>query len=279
MKTLIVSDLHLGSRASSAWRQLDSLARVANGFDRVIFNGDTLDYCYTDPNKRGEGENQRFLAAVRGKCGGRNGPPILLSGNHDAFATEQHYLYDDESQSLIFHGDTLADFTHPTKTEDQKLSAKLAERWLELGGRPVDFELLHQHYRAVQMQWMHAIIPVKKSKTVLQYAKSLLYPPRRPFDVVEYWHRAPGRVLKVARGFPRTFKHIIFGHSHRGGHWNIDGVKLFNSGSFMPLSKPLAVLVEDAQVRIVPLRQLIDALPAMLGATAASDNSKMPVQI
>ncbi len=274
MTTLILSDLHLGSRASSAAERLDDIARVAQSFDRVIFNGDTLDRCYSDPNAD---ESARFIGAVKSRCGGRHSPPILLSGNHDPAATTEHFVYDETSQTLIFHGDTLADCTHPTKHEEQQIMARLRERWGELGGRPTDFETLHRHYREIQLKWLPIVNPYKKSKTIWQYARSLLYPPRRPLDIVNYWRHAPRLALKVARGFPKPFKRVVFGHSHRCGHWKIDGVELFNTGSFMPFSRPTVIMLDGDALRYMPLDTLVRSRARAL--PASSDNSKIPVQL
>jgi UDP-2,3-diacylglucosamine pyrophosphatase LpxH len=257
MKWLIVSDLHLGSRASRAAQSLDVLCRLSEQAGRVVFNGDTLDKFYgTDAQCDSSGtEHLERLRAVRG-VGGQG--PTFLTGNHDPGISEEHWLYHEESATLIVHGDALADCTHPTKHEEQQLMRHFSARWQTLGGRPTDLETLHRHYRAVQLEFLPVINPYKKSKTAWQYAKSLLYPPRRPFDILRYWRGAPRLALKMARGFPRPLKHLVFGHSHRAGRWLIDGVEVINTGSFMPFSEPYAVELEGADVRFMPLRVLAE---------------------
>src|SRR5262245_51051407 len=136
MKTLILSDLHLGPECSSAGKYLDDLRGFARNFDRVILNGDTLDRC--DPDVC-QPRTDLLLKDVRAACASRNGPPEFFTGNHDPFISKTDYTYLEDSATLVFHGDCIADCTHPTKPEEQRLSAHLAQHWAGLGGRPARF--------------------------------------------------------------------------------------------------------------------------------------------
>ncbi|HLX59702.1 MAG TPA: metallophosphoesterase [Planctomycetota bacterium] len=258
MKTLVLSDLHLGSRASRAAARFDEINRVAASFDRVILNGDTLDRCYSDP--RGDEMALRLIDEALRRCASRNGPPELLTGNHDPAISEIHWIYHEASATLIYHGDCIRDCTHPTKKDDQQLMVKLRERWAELGGRPKDFVALHANYREIQRVHLPIINPYKKPKTALQYALSLIYPPRRPFDVIHYWMKAPERALSLAQGFGRPIKRVVVGHSHRPGRWKIGEVEVFNTGSFMPLSDSFALCLDGEKVDYVPLKALAESV-------------------
>ena len=257
MKALVLSDLHLGSKASHAASRLDDIARVGAGFDRVILNGDTLDRCYTDPC--GDDSALRFIEMARTCCASRNGSPELLTGNHDPAISNTHWIYDEHSRTLIFHGDCIRDYTHPTKRDDQRLMAKLKERWAALGGRPEAFAALHENYRQVQLQYLPIINPYKKAKTVMQYALSLIYPPRRPFDIIHYWMTAPKLALKLATGFDRAVSNVVVGHTHKPGSWNINGVGVFNTGSYMPMSGAFAVCIDGERIEHVPMEKLAGA--------------------
>lgn len=257
MKVLVLSDLHLGSKASRAASCLDDIARVAAGFDRVILNGDTLDRCYTDP--REDDGALRFIEKARNCCASRNGPPEMLTGNHDPMISDTHWVYDEHSQTLIFHGDCIRDYTHITKRTDQLLKAKLEERWAALGGRPNAFLALHENYRQVQREFLPIINPYKKTKTVMQYALALIYPPRRPFDIIHYWMTAPDLALKLASGFNRTVKNVVVGHTHKPGSWKINGVSVFNTGSYMPMSGAFAVCIDGEKVEHVSMKKLAAA--------------------
>jgi hypothetical protein len=193
---------------------------------------------------------------VRARIVGRNGPAELLTGNHDPALSDAHWVYDAESQTLIFHGDCVLDCTHPTKKTEQFLMGHLRARWAQLGGRPADFVELHENYRSVQRQWLPIINPYKKAKTVTQYALSLVYPPRRPFDIVHYWLKAPGRVLELARGFGKPLRHVVVGHTHRAGCWIRGGVKVMNTGSYMPISASYAVVLDGEQAQWLSVKTL-----------------------
>ncbi len=271
MKILILSDLHLGSRASKAAANLDGIARVAAGFDRVILNGDTLDRCYGDPS--GDERATRFIEDVRERCASRNGPPELLTGNHDPAISDAHWVYHEASATLIFHGDCVLDCTHPTKKDDQAMMARLRARWDELGGRPEDFSTLHQNYRQVQRQFLPIINPYKKPKTALQYAMSLIFPPRRPFDILHYWMKAPERALKLARAFKQPLKAVVVGHTHKPGHWKIDGVDVYNTGSSMPLSGAFAFCIDNERVEHIRLERLVESAPTAVAVTCGSEKS------
>lgn len=258
MKVLVLSDLHLGSKASQAAARFDQISRVAARFDRVILNGDTLDRCYSDP--RGDEKALSLIDEALRRCASRNGPPELLTGNHDPAISETHWVYHEATATLIYHGDCIRDCTHPSKKDDKQLMAKLRERWAQLGGRPRDFMALHANYREIQRAQLPIINPYKKPKTALQYAMSLIYPPRRPFDVIHYWMKAPERALTLAQGFNRPVKRVVVGHSHRPGRWRIGGVDVFNTGSFMPLSDSFALCIDGEKVDYMPLKALADSV-------------------
>ena len=273
MKTLVLSDLHLGSKASQAAARLSDIARIAAGFDRVILNGDTLDRCYVNPQS--DARLMQLIADVQKYCASRNGPPELLTGNHDPVISDVHHLYDEPSQTLIFHGDCIRDCTHPTKKTDQQLMAKLMQRWQQLGGRPTDFVALHENYREVQRLELPIINPYKKSKTITQYALSLVYPPRRPFDIIHYWMKAPERALETAASFARPVKQLIVGHTHRPGHWRIRGTDVYNLGSFMPFSGAYGLTLDGANVSFVELKQLMSGTRKVVSLSTPDRDSKL----
>jgi hypothetical protein len=64
-------------------------------------------------------------------------------------------------------------------------------------------------------------------------------------------------VARLAQTFDRPVKTTVVGHSHRGGEWSRFGVRVLNTGSFMPLSKPLAVIADGPHVSIQPLLPLL----------------------
>lgn len=254
MKVLILSDFHLGNRNSKSYGMMDGLARLARGYDRVILNGDTLDR-YESPNCTPEAT--RLIQQITSACTSSSAPPELLPGNHDPAISDVHWVYLKESATLVFHGDFIADCTHPSEAFDQKQAASLSQRWSAIGGRPRTFNELASHYRLAQRDFLQANPPVHEGQTFLRYMAGVLVPPWQPLQIMSYIYNAPRRLAALGKTFDQPVRHIVAGHTHRPGRWTIDGVTVFNTGSFMPLSAPNAVIVEGDKVYSRPLKELL----------------------
>jgi UDP-2,3-diacylglucosamine pyrophosphatase LpxH len=254
MKTLILSDLHLGTGASRGPSFLDGLRTLARQYDRVILNGDTLDR-YEKPNCEPHSEN--WIAQAREACRGRSAEAELLTGNHDPAISNQNYIYDAHSATLVFHGDCISDMTHPTKRSEQILGGWLARRWEKMGGRPARFIELTAAHRETQAAYLRENPPLRDRNNAFEYLAAVLYPPHKPLHVLRYWHRAPGRVAALAATFDRPVRTVVFGHTHRSGEWRIGGMRVINAGSFMPLSTPQAVCIDGADVHMRPVKSLL----------------------
>jgi len=254
MRTLILSDLHLGSRSTRAPAHLAALERLCREFDRVILNGDTLDR-FEAPGVCAE--NDRLASQARAALCSRTGPAEFLRGNHDPALSERNWIYLESSQTLVFHGDCIQDMTHPSRKQDKLLAAYLARAWKSRGGRPTEFLKLVDIYRDLQNEFLIANPQIYDRHSKAFYLLRALIPPHRPLQIFSYWHRAPGMVARLAKSFDRPVKTAVVGHSHRGGDWTLDGVRVLNTGSFMPLSKPMAVIADGAHVSIHALQPLL----------------------
>ncbi len=254
MKVLILSDLHLGGRASRAPALLEPLRKICRQYDRVILNGDTLDRYETAACEAHDGEwRRKALEYFRS----RSGEPELISGNHDPIISQAHWLYLQTSQTLVFHGDCISDCTHPSRRSDQLLARRLQREWSAIGGRPTDFGDLLRIYRQVQIDHLREFPNACERRSALHYIADVFIPPHRPLHVLQYWHKAPRLMARMAASFKPKVRHVVVGHTHRPGHWTVDGVQVFNTGSYMPLSKPLAIHIDGDQVALVPVQTLI----------------------
>jgi len=84
LKTLIISDLHLGNR----WCDRSAISGVLNSsFDKLIVNGDIVDY-----KGRMTSYDKSLLEKI--KFLAQKGKAILISGNHEAFSGVEDYLKD-----------------------------------------------------------------------------------------------------------------------------------------------------------------------------------------
>jgi UDP-2,3-diacylglucosamine pyrophosphatase LpxH len=253
MKVLILSDLHLGNPASKAYGLMDGIARIARQHDRVILNGDTLDR-YEDASRLPHVSTD--LDAIKSACTSRSGPPEILSGNHDPALSSIHWIYIKESKTLVFHGDCITDMTHPSDKDESRLAAYVRKHWTQIGGRPTRFTELAETYRRLQGEHLRTH-PRVEGRTTFAYLTRLLYPPRRPFDILRYVFSAPYRAAELAGEHDDPVEHVIVGHTHRGGTWSHQGRTVMNTGSFMPLSQPSAVVIENHRPMRFPLAKLI----------------------
>jgi len=251
MKTLILSDLHFGHKASSAGKMLDGLRALAGNYDRVVLNGDALDYAATPAIQ------DELKAQIKEACSSREGPPEFLTGNHDPDVSPAAWVYLPEPAALVFHGDCIADCTHPAKRHDQLQASMLLEFWNKLGGRPAKFEELARLYRETQARFLRLYPPDSIAQNKFWYLARTLCPPKRALHILRYWWNMPRLVACLAATFDQPVKHIVVGHSHRPGHWRMNGTTIYNTGSFMPFSKAYAVSVEGAEIRWQPLAGLL----------------------
>jgi UDP-2,3-diacylglucosamine pyrophosphatase LpxH len=275
MKVLILSDLHIGSRASRFLNMLEDLRRIARDYDRIVFNGDTLD-CYECRARRNA--MQPVLRTLTEACTARLGPPIFLSGNHDPAIQGEPWMYLAESRTLIFHGDCISDYTHPTRAEDRELAARLGRHWQGFGGRPGRFELLAGEHRRLQAQFAVEHPPAREPKSTLEYLLSVVTPPQKPFHILAYWVRAPKHAAQLGASFSQPVRHVVFGHTHFAGRWRRLGLDVMNTGSYMPLSLPCAAISDGAQVRFQRVRSLLRThrsiiAPIPLRQTTLSSNA------
>jgi UDP-2,3-diacylglucosamine pyrophosphatase LpxH len=253
MKILILSDFHLGNHASKGSGLLDGIARIARGYDRVILNGDTLDR-YENPELLPK--VARDLEQVTAACTSRSGPPEILTGNHDPLISKVDWLYIKEGRTLIFHGDCITDVTHPTDRDEQKLGSYLQSHWAKLGGRPARFADRAEIHRKLQGEHLR-MHPRYEGGTNLQYLLRLFRPISKPLGIVAYLWHAPRRAAELAGAHDEPVEHIVVGHTHHPGTWRYHGRTVMNTGSFMPLSAPSAVVIADGKPARVPLLRLI----------------------
>lgn len=222
----------------------------------MIFNGDTLDH-FEGPGVHPNSD--RLIAEVLETCPARCGPPELLSGNHDPAVSSTSWAYIPTSQTLIFHGDCISDCTHPSKIDDQILKVRLEQQWRKLGARPVKFIELADIYRGIQRQHFLEHPQRLEQPDTIRYLMSSIYPPIRIYHILDYWRKAPQRAAALAATFAEPVRTVVFGHTHQAGRWTVNGMTILNTGSFMPLSTPYAVILDGPKVYFEKLSVLLRA--------------------
>ncbi|GMV79894.1 MAG: hypothetical protein AMXMBFR7_10780 [Planctomycetota bacterium] len=277
VKTLILSDLHLGhpsSRLDPAG--LEALGRLASRFDRVILNGDALDrWERPDPTP----EMQAWRARLERTLVAREGPAELLTGNHDPAISERHYCYLEEAQALVFHGDYVLDCASPWMWHAGVFKQTFRAAWSEAGGGD-HFARRAEVFRRVQRAFLSAH-PEDYAKEALRpgpYLLRQMLSPRRAVRIAHYLVRMPAWVARRAAGFDRPVTRAVVGHSHRAGVWRVGALEVCNTGSFMPFSQPWGLVVEGASARREPVAALLDGLGRAVAVSAAGLEGTHPVR-
>lgn len=256
VKILVISDLHVGNDVSKAPAMLDGVARIARNYDRIILNGDTLDCYARDEHVAAGTKLARDFEQIRSACTTRTGPPEIITGNHDPRISDTDFIYIKEHRTLVFHGDCIADSTHPSDPQENILANYVGKHWTKIGGRPSQFSELATTYRRLQREHLSEN-PRKERRSTLTYLLGLCYPPQKPFHVLKYVLTSHHLAEELADAHDQPIDHVVIGHTHRAGTWKIRNRTVFNTGSFMPMSWPSAVVMDERGVYRVPLAKLI----------------------
>jgi len=223
MKTLILSDLHLGSKACQA-KQLRRFLHV-NRFQNIILNGDIIDSCNFERLKKTHWEVLEVLNSI--VCSA--GTVVLLRGNHDG-----EYL--------------------PYRL----CGASLLPRLLGIGSYS-DFEVLvgqatylvmHGDCFDPTLGWP---ILTDAADWLYQATQSLS---RKAAKRLKRWAKSAGGIIEcVKRGAVQEAKRrncqgIITGHTHFADDEWINGVHYLNCGSWTD-PHPTYVEIDSDKIRLV----------------------------
>jgi UDP-2,3-diacylglucosamine pyrophosphatase LpxH len=223
VKTLILSDIHLGSPVCRHHKVLEVLKREEWG--EIIVNGDLLD---SGRFQRYSKHHWQVLGALRKLS--KKIPVHFVRGNHDRNAEilinilgldylEEYVLeFEDGRRGLIIHGDQFDSFI--------RKSPLLSE----LAG--------HFYYFIQRVPILQKLCPVlkEKSKSWLQVSQ-----------------RVAGRAVAHARALEYSF--VCLGHTHKEARERMDGIYYFNSGCFC--DETCHYLEVDKGVGKVILREVV----------------------
>lgn len=229
-KTLVLSDLHLGTRFSKVDQVCDFLSKF--DCERLIFNGDTVDgwqlskndYQYWGPSQA------RFFGIVM-KMVEKHGTQVyFLRGNHDDFMDKiipMHMgpisiLKDMEIESngkkyFVTHGDVFDSIT-----SEMKWMAKLGDVMYNL---LLLINVLYNRWQALRGKPYYSFSQEIKNKVKKAVAKT------SDFD---------GMLADMARA--KGCDGVICGHIHRPEDRMINGIHYLNSGDWV---ETLSALAED----------------------------------
>jgi Uncharacterized protein conserved in bacteria len=225
-KTLIISDVHLGS-ANSRIKELNEFLRY-NTADMLILNGDIIDGWKFKNGSKWKKKYTRFFRMVLRMIEKHNTELVYVSGNHDDFLSniipfiygdiwivKEHIHYSNGKRYLVVHGD---DF--------DPVSNKL--RWLlRLGLAGFPFTL--RMYKIYNYLFDS---PKHRRKTLSQ----TLSPTNAKSQV--YLSRFENDLIKLAR--KKNCDGVICGHVHQPAIKPFDDMVYLNSGDWIESMSALA---------------------------------------
>jgi UDP-2,3-diacylglucosamine pyrophosphatase LpxH len=228
LRSVFVSDVHLGSRDSRASELLEFLGGIE--VDYLFLVGDIVDFWSLRKSFFWPQEHNEVLRAILDKA--RDGAQVIyIPGNHDEDMREfcgtvfgnlqirRKYVHStaDGREILVLHGDEFD-------------TAVKVSRWLaRLGGHAYEFALRLNRY-------------VNATRRVfgLPYWSLATYLKLRLKNAVRYVAAFERAAAQAAR--QRGLDAVVCGHIHRAGIVEIDGVLYCNDGDWV---ESCTALVED----------------------------------
>lgn len=253
-KIRIVSDLHIGHRASS----LDcpsALRALAEGVDRVVFNGDTLELKYAETDAQ-VAEAERLRRRFEEEIASWGIETTVLTGNHDPAISEVHQLSLCGGAVWVTHGDGLFPDIAPWSSNAANLRRCAQE--LRAAAPPEHLADLDRFLGIAKAASIQAhLMDLAYNPTLWGKAKIFLHqawPPTRPLKILQCWRELPDRAVAFAARFGLQPRFIILGHTHNPRVWRRGGQVVINLGSFFPWPGARCVDIADGKLSVRRLR-------------------------
>lgn len=226
-KTIVISDVHLGTKASKAKELVRFLK--SNTCEKLILNGDIIDGWRLKKTGKWKKKHTRFFKIIIKMMDKINTEVIYVRGNHDDFLDtmipftvgnfqiRKDYVHHSNGKKYyVMHGDIF-----------DKITSKL--RWLAKLG-DVGYTLL---------LWINKIYNNSRLKKGLPYYSLSQEIKHRVKSAVSYISSYKNELVQFAR--MKNCDGIICGHIHQPDIQNYDGYEYLNSGDWV---ESLSALVE-----------------------------------
>jgi UDP-2,3-diacylglucosamine pyrophosphatase LpxH len=227
-KTIVISDVHLGTKASKA-KELVRFLKT-NTCDKLILNGDIIDGWRLKKNGKWKKKHTRFFKALMKMIEKFNTEVIYIRGNHDDFldnimpitigklSVQKDYVLRTNGKNFyVIHGDIFDSITTNLK-------------WLaKLGDVGYTFLL-----------WLNKVYNRRRIKKGLPYYSLSQDIKQRVKSAVSYISDFEKELVNVARS--KNCEGIICGHIHHPDIQEYEGITYLNSGDWV---ESLSALVED----------------------------------
>ncbi len=227
-KTIVISDVHLGTKASKAKELVRFLK--SNSCEKLILNGDIIDGWRLKKSGKWKKKHSRFFKTIIKMIDKFNTEIIYIRGNHDDFldnvmpfsignlSIRKDYVHESHGKSYyVVHGDIFDSITTHLK-------------WLaKLGDIGYTFLL-----------WLNKVYNNRRIKRGLPYYSLSQDIKQRVKSAVSYISNFEQELTQIAR--KKNCDGIICGHIHHPDIQNYNGIAYLNSGDWV---ESLTALTED----------------------------------
>ncbi|HIN84426.1 MAG TPA: hypothetical protein EYM90_05965 [Phycisphaerales bacterium] len=259
-KTLILSDIHFCKRGSTV-HSIEQLRPLWQGFDEVVFNGDTTElHCekYTGLAKQA---NNRLKELTK-----EDGVQLtMICGNHDPTVSKIEHKWYWDDKILVFHGHAPI-FGGAPWSWRYKHFAKSYEEQLQQSGNGFNEQL-----SAIRVASIQAASGEFSHHKPSHLHMLLLIAPAI-FKILKCWKRYPTLVAMWTKQFAPSATYIITGHTHHAGIWERDGKVIINTGCFGFPSHPRAVVLDDDTLTVHTIKKRNGSY--VLGGVCSSWNAR-----
>ncbi|WP_439488365.1 UDP-2,3-diacylglucosamine diphosphatase [Algoriphagus sp.] len=227
-KTIVVSDVHLGTKGSKA----KEIARFLKQYncDNLILNGDIIDGWQLKKSGSWKRKHTRFFNRILKMIENHSTKVYYLRGNHDDFldqilpfqmgnlSIQKDMIYESHGKKyFITHGDVFDSITTNL-------------RWIAyLGDIGYTFLL-----------WLNSVVNHYRVKQGLPYFSLSQYVKGKVKSAVSYIDQYEEELAKMAK--VKGCDGIICGHIHKPENREIDGIQYLNSGDWV---ETMSALAED----------------------------------
>lgn len=227
-KTIIISDVHLGTKGSKAKEVVRFLKQYR--CENLILNGDIIDGWQLKKSGSWKRKHTRFFNRILKMIENHKTQVYYLRGNHDDFldqilplqignlSIQTDMIYESQGKKyFITHGDVFDSITTNL-------------RWIAyLGDMGYTFLL-----------WLNRVVNHYRVKRGLPYFSLSQYVKGKVKSAVSYIDQYEEELAKMAKS--KGCDGIICGHIHKAENREIDGVHYLNSGDWV---ETMSALAED----------------------------------
>jgi predicted phosphodiesterase len=246
--TIIISDLHLGHRASQV-RDPEELVPILKEARSVIFNGDTVEMRTGVDRPVG-----RHMAAVVARlCHSIGCRATFINGNHDPAVSKVDHLDLMDDRILVTHGDILFLGVAPWSQQALAYRRIHLRALAQLGPDALmNFEkrLFAAKRTSIKLQLMERPVTKRSKAPGLRVLLQQFWPPHRPFMILHAWLQTPTLAARLCDLFRPNARYVIVGHTHYPGFWKRGPVTVINTGSYVLHFGALAVLLDGETIEL-----------------------------